>query len=218
VLLTAQQDGGARRWALNYTGSPWLHPVLTSNPSHRSTGRGFRAFSVTGDRLLGGKWRLEAGYFRTEVSYGDDSRTMEGMQAGMKRYFTNPDFFIQPYLAMFARFNWGRRLEGRNEYDAHQRLMYARNPYVSLVPAVGTDIYLLSPLALVVRYDLNIGLDAETVAGVKSPPEEAYLMKDRGLFHHLELGLRVTFPFRISDGEGVALRDVVRNIFYNNYY
>jgi hypothetical protein len=214
VQLTDAQDI-KRKWALSYTGTPWLQPVLTSNPSHKSTGRGFRAFSVTGDYLLPGKWRVEAGYFRSEVSYGDASRTMEGIQAGMKKYFVNPDFFIQPYLAASAGFNWGRHLEGQNEYDAYHRLKYAKNPYISIAPAVGTEIYLLSPLAFVVRYNLNIGLGSETIIGVKSPPENAYLLKDRGMFHQLELGLKITFPFRITDEEGGALLNIVREFFYN---
>jgi hypothetical protein len=219
ILLTAHQTDGQdikRTWALTYTGTPWLQPILTDNPSHHTTGRGFRAFSLTADLLLPGKWRAEAGYFRTEVSYGDASRTMEGIQTGMKKYFLHPDFFIQPYLAASTQLNWGRHLEGRNEYDTHQRLKYTQNPRLSLAPAVGTEIYLLSPLALVVRYNINIGFDSRTTLDIQSPPEDAYRMKDRGMYHQLELGMRITFPFRFTDEEGISLLNILKERWLMN--
>ena len=59
-----------RKWALSYKASPWVRPVLTDNPSDKSLGRGFSAFSVMGEYYLPKKITAEAGYFRTELSYG----------------------------------------------------------------------------------------------------------------------------------------------------
>lgn len=194
-----------RKWAFGYSGTPWLRPVLTSNPMNKSLGRGFRAFSLAGEYYLSQKWSVEAGYFRTEIGYS--RRTMEGLQAGVKKYFVRPDFFIQPYIAGAAQFNWGRHIEGANyDHDAY----YVKNPRISFVPGIGTEIYLLSPIALVARYNFNIGINSSTTVDVKPESGEAYILKDKGLFHQLELGVKITFPFRFSDEEGEGLLNVIR--------
>jgi hypothetical protein len=213
-ILQAQDI--SRKWALTYTAAPWLKPVLTSNPANKSLGRGFKSFSVMGEYYLPGKWSVEAGYFRTDVSYGwAGSRTMEGMQLGTKRYLVHPDFFIQPYVAASAQFNWSRHIEESHYvYDDYYRSQYSKNPYISFAPGVGVEIYLLSPIAFVARYNFNIGLDSKTVMDAKPESADAYLLRDRGMYHHLELGVKITFPFRLTGDEEETLLNRIRECYY----
>lgn len=211
ITSVLQAQDIRRKWALSYTGSPWLKPVLTSNPENKSLGRGFKAFSLSGEYYLPRKWSAEAGYFQTEVSYGDASRTMEGLQLGTKKYFVRSNFFIQPYVVASTQFNWGRHMERSiHEYENYYRSQYTKNPYVSFAPGVGAEIYLLSPIAFVARYNFNIGLGSKTIMDVKPESGNAYLLKDRGMYHHLELGIKITFPFRFTGDEEDTLLKSVR--------
>lgn len=94
IHIYAQDD--KRIWSLSFTGSPFVQPVLKRNLSNHSVGHGFNAFTVTGEYYLPKKWSAEAGYFRTEINYGGNSRTMEGIQLGVRRYFLNEFFLLNP--------------------------------------------------------------------------------------------------------------------------
>lgn len=210
-----------RLWALQYVGSPLVKPVLTSNPSNCSTGRGSSAISVMGEYYLPKKWSVEAGYYRTEVSYGDADRTMEGLQLGARKYLINPDFFIQPYLTTAMQVNWSSPIKEKAERWYEQTNLFGtehydiawntKNPRVSLAPGVGTEIYLLSPIAFVARYSFNIGLGSRTCVDVTSTSGKSYQMKDKGMYHQLELGVKITFPFRFTDEDGESLLNVLRD-------
>lgn len=209
-----------RSWALRYVGSPLVKPVLTTNPSNYSTGRGSSAFSISGEYYLPKKWSVEAGYYRSEVSYGDADRTMEGLQSGVKKYLVNPDFFIQPYLTTALQVNWSSPLkeEGACWYEhtdfsgtKHYDITWnAKNPRISFAPGVGTEIYLLSPIAFVARYSFNMGLGSKTSVDVTSTSGEAYRIKDKGMYHQLELGVKITFPFRFTDKDGESLLNILQ--------
>lgn len=209
-LMMYAGDNG-RKWALSYSGSVFNRPVLTSNLSDYSVGRGFGDFSIMGEYYLPKKWSAEGGYFRTEVRYGGNSRTMEGVQLGLRRYFLNKDFPIQPYAAVATQFNWGRHIEKSyvlsNNYLNSQ---YTRNPVVSFSPAVGAEFYLFSPVAFVVRYSFNMGIDSKTVIDVLQEDGFSYSLRDKGMYHNLELGIKITFPFRFSDNEQEALVNVLK--------
>ena len=199
-----------RNWALSYKASPWMKPILTDNPSNKSIKRGFSAFSVMGEYYLPKKITAEAGYFRAEVNYGVRTRTMEGFQLGGKKYFVNPDFFLQPYVMAAAQFNWNERYEDSKNYEEYYNSLYMKNPRLSFVPGVGSDIYLLSPIALTVRYNLNIGIDSKTIIDTKSAHyDNAYLLKDRGMYHNFEVGVKITFPFRFTEDFTERDRDML---------
>lgn len=204
TIAHAQHD--ERIWAVSYSGSPLVKQVLTSNPSNHSLGRGFRAFSLMGEYFLPKKWSAEAGYFRTEVSYGGNSRTMEGLQLGMRRYFLPAGFFLQPYVVATTQLNWGRHIEKsyvlRENYLNSQ---YTRNPRISFAPGVGLEFFLFSSIGFIVRYSYNMGFNSKTIIDVRSESGASYSLKDRGLYHQLELGVKVTFPFRITKDEQQAL-------------
>lgn len=205
-----------RKWALSYHGSPFIRPVFTSNLSDHSVGRGFKAFTIMGEYYLPKKWSVEGGYFRTEVSYGGNSRTMEGVQLGLRRYFLYEDFPIQPYAAVATQFNWGRHIEGlyvlSGDYPNSQ---YSRNPVASFSPVVGAEFYLFSPVAFLIRYSFNMGINSKTLIDVLPENGLPYSLKDKGMYHNLELGIKITFPFRFSDDEQKVLIDtLIESLLY----
>lgn len=211
LMVYMQAQDNERVWSLSYTGSPFVRPVLTRNLSDHSVGRGFKAFSIIGEYYLPKKWSAEGGYFRTEVSYGGNSRTMEGIQLGIKRYFLNEDFIFKPYVAAATQFNWGRHIEKSNVVNNNYlNSQYTRNPVVSFSPVVGAEFYLFSPVAFVIRYSFNMGVNSKTVIDVLPENGSAYSLKDKGMYHNLELGIKITFPFRFSDNEQKALINVLK--------
>ena len=205
----------SRKWALNYNASPYIGPVLTSNPSYKTMGRGFNAFTVMGEYYLSEKWTVEGGYYQAEIAYGGHSRHMEGIQLGTKKYFVNPNFFAQPYVSFSSQFNWGRRFENRNSVVNYNDF-YIRNPRLSIVPGVGADIYFFTSIAFVIKYNFNIGIGSKTIIDTKpSSFEHAYILKDRGMYHNLELGLKVTFPMRFTDKDGDTLLAIIWEMIFN---
>ncbi len=224
--VRAQDD--ERKWALEYTGSVWLNPVLTSNPSGISTGRGFDAFQLKGEIFLPDKWHVQAGYFRTEVSYGYGNRRMEGLQAGIKKYFLHPEFVLQPYLLAAGQANWSDRKEyggGRGEIYMNGKLessysweQQTTNPRLSFVPGVGLDLYLLSSVAFVMEYSFTMGIDSHTSVEVSPSGGSPYVIKDKGMYHNLSLGVKVTFPFTLTSDDGQfflgLLWGAIENLLY----
>ena len=205
-----------RKWALSYNVSPLVKPVLTNNPTGRSLGRGFEAFTVMGEYYLPEKWTAEAGYFRAEIAYGGHSRTMEGIQLGGKKYFVDPDFFLQPYAAFATQFNWGRHYEDFHNPDGYYNSYLMKNPRLSIVPGVGAEIYMFTPIAFVVRYNFNIGIGSKTIIDTNHTSyESAYLLKDRGMYHNLELGVKITFPMTFTDDDGYTLLTIIRDLIFN---
>ncbi|MDL2277873.1 hypothetical protein LJC57_04695 [Parabacteroides sp. OttesenSCG-928-G07] len=216
-----------RKWGLSYTGSVLGKPVLTANPSNVSTGGGSSGFTLTGDYYLPKLWALQAGYFRTDLSYGDGERTMEGLQVGVKKYFINPDFIIQPYLSATSQINWSRHTEHTDfEYEGYSRRQITRNPRISFAPGVGLELYLFSSVAFVAAYKFHMGISSSTMVEVASHNEIPYLLKDKGMYHDLSLGVKVTFPFHFSGTDGMNLLTLILDMFgtalerhnYERYY
>lgn len=214
-LLYAEDEG--KRWSLGYSGGVLVNPVLTSNPSGVSLGRGSSAFMLTGEYYLPKKWNLQVGYFRTEIDYGDGDRTMEGLQLGAKKYFINRDFVIQPYLSGGVQINWSDHIERTDfVYEDYARKQWTRNPRMTFSPGVGTELYLLSSLAFVIEYNFNMGLNSKTELEVSPQKGKPYVLKDRGMYHYLGLGVKVTFPFRITDGDKTTLLGFLSELLFGS--
>lgn len=202
-----------RVWALSYDGSLMVRPVLTSG---HLNGRGLGAFTLMGQYYLPKKWAAEAGYFRTEVYYDGHSRTMEGLQLGMKRYLANPDFFIQPYVMAATQLNWGRHIEQADFlHGDYFYSKYVKNPYLSFAPGAGAEIYFFSSIAFVVRYGFHMGIDSKTVIDGRQGNGALYSMMDKGMYHNLELGIKITFPFQFSGEDGWTLFDLFTGILFS---
>lgn len=222
ITSTVSASEVERKWGLRYVGSPVVKSVLTSNPSGQSSGRG-SSFSILGEYYLPKKWSAEAGYFRTEVKCGYSERTMEGLQLGVKKYFVTPDFFLQPYVTTAMQFNWSSPMKEDyvSWYELHSIVASERydvsvnleNPRLSFAPGVGAEFYLLSPIAFVARYSFNIGLGSNTNVEVLSPSGQGFRMKDKGMYHNLELGVKITFPFRFTDEDSSSILNAIKQGF-----
>ncbi|MDR1455036.1 MAG: hypothetical protein LBJ01_05235 [Tannerella sp.] len=228
VLLTLQAAGGLwgqesdRRWALRCAADLFDRPVLTHRSPGASVGNAGSAFALTGEYYLRDNWSLEAGYFRTDVSCGDASRLMEGLRTGARRYFLPPDFIVRPCLSAAAELNWGEHVQrrtfggsgpgGQPDYTGTQHTV---NPRLSLVPGVGAEIRLLSSVALTLDYGFHMGLASRTEVTVAYDGLPPQIMRDRGLFHSLSLGARVTFPFSFTSGDATGLLYVLKELLFN---
>lgn len=216
-LTAAAQDDCRRRWSINLGGSPFAQPVQTgSYPRAIIVTQGTEWF-VTGEVALPDKWAAEAGYYHTEIVYDDRARRMQGLRLGMKRYFLPDRFPVQPFLAASAWGNFDERVRRTTApyLDSHATY-YFRNPRLSLSPGIGLDFYLLSSVALTLRYDFVIGLDARTA--IDQPGSSIDMgsnYADRGMYHDLSVGLKVNFPFCFREDDAWTLfYMVLDNIFY----
>jgi hypothetical protein len=167
-----------------------------------------------GEYYLPEKWRLQAGYFRTDIDYGSEkagstyygngNRTMEGFQTGVKKYFLDPGFIIQPYLSGDVQLNWSRHTEHWDlTYEGVHKRQQTINPRISFVPGAGAELYLFSSIAFTIQYNFNIGLNSSTT--LETSGGQSYVMKDNGMFHNLELGLKISFPFTVTERDGQTI-------------
>lgn len=213
---TAQLSDTEKRWALRYTGITLGKPVLSSNPDGQSTGGGSEGLTLTGELYLPKKWNLQAGYFRSEISYGDCSRTMEGLHLGAKKYFLSRDFILQPYLSAAAQVNWGRHLERESFlYPEYGREQYSRNPRLSFLPGAGLEFYLFSSVAFVVDYSFAMGIDSRSQLSVYPDGKRCFSMADKGMYHNLQLGVKLTFPFTFTGGDTINLISLISDLLFN---
>lgn len=205
----AQEDA---RWSLSYDGGVLINPVLTSNPKGVGLGRGSSGFSVSGEYYLPKRWNAKAGYFRMNMDYGDADRTMEGLHLGAKKYFVNPEIFIQPYVGAGVQLNWGEHKENElYESESFRRLQQTRNPRFSFVPAVGAELYIFSSVAFVIDYNFVMGINSQTNLDITCDGY-SYKMADKGMYHYLGLGVKITFPFRFTSEDGKGLGEFFLNV------
>lgn len=216
---TLQAQEGERKWALRYSGGVIVKPLLTSNPSGISTGNGGGGVLLTGEIYLPRKWNLQAGYFRTEMSYGEGDRTMEGLQLGVKKYFIHPDFVVQPYLSASTQINWSDHREYTHfTYDSYSRYQDSRNPRLSFAPGIGAEFYIFSSVAFVAEYNFWMGVHSKTTLTVSDGRMNPYTMKDKGMHHYLGLGVKITFPFRVTSQDGMNLLSILANMLFPDWY
>ncbi len=215
-IIQAQSDES--RWAINYTTNILASPVPARHSASMPNKGDFGGFSVMGEYSFAEKWTAELGYFLTEVHYNRQVRTMEGLQGGVKRYFLNERVFFQPYLAARGQVNWRRRFEQVGErmnasYTAEHRY---RNPLLSFAPGVGADIYLFSSVAFTIRYDFMMGIDSRTTIEGRTQDSPSFYYHDKGMYHQLGLGVKVTFPFRFSEQDGESLLYLLLDMLFWN--
>jgi hypothetical protein len=227
--LKGQPGETDRKWALRYAGDVMIKPVLTSNPSKASTGRGGSGFRLQGELYLPGKWALEAGYFNSDVSYGNASRQMEGLQAGVRKYFLASGLFVQPYVSAAGEINWGRHSEhgtfgggvsygetfqGMEKTNGYTGTQSSVNPRLSFVPGVGVELYLFSSVAFTAEYRFNLGIASHTAVETVWNDGRTYALQDRGMHHAVSLGVKVSFPFSFTSDDGTNLLYILSELLF----
>ena len=215
-IIQAQSDES--RWAIHYTTNILTSPMPASHSASVPNNGDFGGFSVMGEYDFAEKWAAELGYFLTEVNYNRQVRTMEGLQCGVKRYFLNERIFFQPYLSVRGQVNWRRRFEqvGERMNDSYIVEHRYRNPLISFAPGVGADIYLFSSVALTIRYDFMMGIDSRTTIEGRTQDNPSFYYHDKGVYHQLGLGVKVTFPFHFSEQDGESLLYLLLDMLFWN--
>lgn len=215
-IIQAQSDES--RWAIHYTTNILTSPMPASHSASVPNNGEFGGFSVMGEYDFAEKWAAELGYFLTEVNYNRQVRTMEGLQCGVKRYFLNERIFFQPYLSVRGQVNWRRRFEqvGERMNDSYIVEHRYRNPLISFAPGVGADIYLFSSVALTIRYDFMMGIDSRTTIEGRTQDNPSFYYHDKGVYHQLGLGVKVTFPFHFSEQDGESLLYLLLDMLFWN--
>jgi len=206
------------RWALRYSANVWDKPLMTERPAGYSADGHGSHFELSGEYYLPDKWNIQAGYFHTELSYGHSKRTMEGLRAGVKRYFLDRNTWFQPYLAGLSELNWSRHKESASfsggymingQYvEGYSGDIQAINPVLSIVPTAGIEIFIFSSVAFVCEYDFNIGLGSSTKINL-TEGGKSMIMRDKGMFQSLSLGVKLTFPFRVTGKDGETLFELI---------
>ncbi|GEM_PF-580914 len=205
------QPGDNTRWALGWSADAFVSPILTENNSHLSPHSNMAGFMVWGEYYLPHRWNVSAGYYQTNISYGIAERTMEGLQVGVKKYFVNPDFIIQPYVSFAPRLNlkkyrdwteYGRYinnelvLSGRGDF---------RNPRITCQTGAGLEIYIFSSVGIVAEYQLGMGIAGKSCIQEYPSNSHPVIMADKAFYHQISIGVKMTFPFRFTYEDGINL-------------
>jgi hypothetical protein len=205
------QGQTAGRWAVRYTADLFDTPFFTYNPRHIAPGRAHEACSFIVEYRPKDKWGFHAGYFLTDLSYGLGGRHMEGLRAGARRYFLPSELILQPYASLSAELNWAQRRQYWT--DGSTACHNVLNPRLSFVPALGLELYIFTSIALFAEYNLGIGVASRTVmASLRNEP--AYVLRDRGMYHAMSIGVKVTFPFTFTSDDGDTLLYIATELIW----
>lgn len=146
---------------------------------------------------------------------GDVSATLRNIVLGARCYPLSNGCAIQPYAALVTYTNVGTQNEtGYIEasssgmgtsysYERHYSISY---PRFSVAPAIGLDCYLFSSLALEFQYGFPLALNGKTsVSTTYNGQPETYGMRSNMHRHNIQIGLKLTFPFRFTSDDGNTL-------------
>lgn len=146
---------------------------------------------------------------------GDISATMHNISVGSRYYPLSASCAIQPYASLAAYANVGTsdersRMEFYSSNGSHERSYSIEYPRMSIVPAIGFDCYILSSVALEVQYGFPLAIDGKTrVISTYGKREESYPMHSDMHRHNIQIGLKATFPFRLTTKDGNNIFDLI---------
>ena len=146
---------------------------------------------------------------------GDVSATLRNIVLGARYYPLSNGCAIQPYAALVTYTNVGtlnkKSYMGCNisnmaesySYERHYSISY---PRFSVAPAIGLDCYLFSSLALEFQYGFPLAVNGKTsVSTTYNGQPETYGMRSNMHRHNIQIGLKLTFPFRFTSDDGNTL-------------
>lgn len=146
---------------------------------------------------------------------GDVSATLRNIVLGARYYPLSNGCAIQPYAALVTYTNVGtlnkKSYMGCNisnmaesySYERHYSISY---PRFSVAPAIGLDCYLFSSLALEFQYGFPLAVNGKTnVSTTYNRKPETYDMRSNMHRHNIQIGLKLTFPFRFTSDDGNTL-------------
>lgn len=146
---------------------------------------------------------------------GDVSATLRNIVLGARYYPLSNGCAIQPYAALVTYTNVGTlnkkiymgcnisNMAESYSYERHYSISY---PRFSVAPAIGLDCYLFSSLALEFQYGFPLAVNGKTnVSTTYNGKPETYDMRSNMHRHNIQIGLKLTFPFRFTSDDGNTL-------------
>lgn len=224
ALAGQSQEDFQRRWAIS-TSLGGSIPLITKNSSaERADEVGLISSVILVEYYLPiSNFSLRGGYSKEEMRFykGDVSTTMNHLMVGGRYYFLPPWHPIQPYGGLDMYCNLSAREENGqmssytfNNIKGTKKLQYQRtyhtvNPLLSAVPTLGIDVYFLSSVALTVDYGFRLGIDSRTSIETNRvlPQASSYLIRSKGMRHSFNIGLKVTFPFTLTQQDNCSILD-----------
>ena len=89
---------------------------------------------------------------------------------------------------------------------SHERHYAISYPRFSVAPVIGLDCYLFSSLALEFQYGFPLAINGKTsVSTTYNGQPETYNMRSNMHRHNIQIGLKLTFPFRFTSDDGNTL-------------
>lgn len=222
VSAMPDSDETTRRWALiagMSVSCPTANSHGTLQPAHDKAA----SFSeATGNVMLEyylprQHFSLVGGYNTETLEWygGDISATMHNISIGSRFYPLSASCAIQPYASLATYANVGTsdersRMEYYSSNGSHERNYSINYPHMSIVPAIGIDCYILSSVALEVQYGFPLAIDGKTcVMSNYDKREESYSMRSNMHRHNIQIGLKATFPFRLTTKDGNNIFDLI---------
>lgn len=146
---------------------------------------------------------------------GEVSATLRNIVLGARYYPLSNGCAIQPYAALVTYTNVGTQNEtgymeasssGMGTSYSHERHYSISYPRFSVAPAIGLDCYLFSSLALEFQYGFPLAINGKTsVSTTYNGQPETYDMRSNMHRHNIQIGLKLTFPFRFTSDDGNTL-------------
>ncbi len=148
---------------------------------------------------------------------GDVSVKMHNIALGARYYPLSRRCVIQPYAAVMAYGNVGRRHDsgsfdltyGNQGSQGYKRDYTVSAPFLSVAPTVGFDVYILSSVALELQYGFPLAVAGKTdISTTYAGHSGVYDLHPNMSRHNVQIALKLTFPFRVSGKE-------ISNSLYN---
>ncbi len=214
-LPSAGSASDERKWGINVTGG-LTAPLITDNPNNAPVKNfsGDISFEVAGEYYLPYKWAITGGYYNNTITYnfseyGETARKESGISLGVKKYFLDGSIPIQPYLATAALFNFDKKnaIESLGTSNPNDVANFS-SKLMNVRLGAGFDVYLISSLALTFDYRFYFSPGGETnITGTKN--DASFTIKDKGMYHNIGIGLKVTLPFKVTSDDYSAIFDSV---------
>lgn len=200
-----------RKWAVHVMVG-FTNPVISDNPQNLPVKNfgGDPSFEISGEYFLPYKWVLTGSFYRNEITYdlseyGEAYRHETGIGLGAKKYFLSDLIPLQPYLMGGMLFNF----DDKNSVESpgiDTNSASFETKAVNLRAGAGFDVYLLSSLALTFDYRFYFSPGGSTqLTGFKN--SAPFTVEDKGMYHSISLGLKATFPFRVSSDDISSIFD-----------
>lgn len=223
-------DEQERRWAVSGSwGGTW--PVITKNTlSEKAAASGSMHTIMLEYYIPTTRFSLKGGYLSEEIRINPDiSASLSNLEVGGRYYLLPQRFIVQPYGGLTTGWNLSPRRESGTvssyyynvakhaylkDYDCHYQI---KEPLFTVAPVVGADIYILSCLAFTVEYNFRMGVGGKITGEVeRRNSSEIGIVGSKGMRHNLSIGLKINFPFTLTQQDGNSILQWLDDVIFGN--